>query len=362
MILKQRSSKKQKVVSKISVGLDVHKEKWVVSIFEGKVHQRTYSQESDIDQLIQHLRKNYPDAVIEMVYEAGCCGFWIQRALQEAGMKCLIVHAADIPSTDWERKRKSDAVDARRLASLLSSGLLKGIYVPTKEQEQIRDLVRNRTDLSVDRRRYMCRIRSYLLRHGLKVPTTIKGKLWSQAGINWLKKLSQQHLGLGQLVLTYQMMHQRLLQAGRALRKQIKQSSYAQRYNDLMTIPGVGWCTASLLIAELGNIQRFKGIDPLASYCGLVPDVRSSAGKTSVLGLSKRGNRKLRTALIESAWIAKRYDPDLNQTYQRAIEQGKCPQKAIVKVGRRLLNRIRAVWKKGQPYKKKKVLEQALAA
>ena len=157
-------------------------------------------------------------------------------------------------------------------------------------------------------------------------------------------------------------MHQQVLLAGRQLRQRIKSSSYAKLYNDLMTIPGVGWCTASLLIGELGNIMRFKGIDPLASYCGLVPDVRSSAGRTKVLGLSKRGNRKLRTALIESAWVAMRYDADLNQTYRRAIEHGKCPQKAIVKVARRLLSRIRAIWKNGQAYKKKKVLDLAVAA
>jgi transposase len=97
---------------------------------------------------------------------------------------------------------------------------------------------------------------------------------------------------------------------------------------------------------------RFKNLDHLAGYCGLVPDERSSGEKTRILGLTKRRNPHLRTALVESAWVAIRTDDKLRQTYQKALGEAKTPQVAIIKVARRLLNRVRAVWLQGRPYDK----------
>jgi len=360
MLVVQRSEKKEKSALKISVGLDVHKEKWAVAIYEDGELKKTYSQQSSVEVLVKHLRRYYEGIEIELAYEAGCCGFWIQRSLQKAGLMCMVVHAADIPSTDWDRRRKNDKLDARKIGYLLSRGLLKGIYIPSEDQEHLRNIVRGRATVGKLKRGYMSRIRAHLLRYGISLPQELKGKLWQKRGQAWLSEHSLVDKGLARLQKMYNMLRNEELSVLKMMHQELEQGSYSALYKYLLSIPGIGRCTAALLISELGDINRFKHLDHLASYCGLVPDVRSSAGREKVLGLSRRGNRRLRTALVESAWVAKRWDESLANTYSTAIEQGKCPQKAIVKVARRLLNRIRAVWKKGEYYQKGQ--EQAIKA
>ncbi len=286
MVILQRNEKREKKEKQVYLGIDVHKVKWVVSVYEGDKFVKTYSQSSSVEALLKYLEKHYSGSVIEVAYESGFSGYYLHRQLALRGISCSIVHAADIPSTDWERRRKSDKIDSRKLGSLLSRGLLKGIYVPSEEEEQIRELVRMRLSLSRDKRRYMCRIRSYMMRQGIDERPELKGKLWTKAGQSWLSGYVSAHPSLGQLKKMYAQIRQIELQTAKQLRQEIKQSSYAGVYECLLSIPGIGWHTASLLIGELGSVSRFKRLDELASYCGIVPDIRSSADRTKVLGMS----------------------------------------------------------------------------
>lgn len=334
----------------IYVGVDVHKEKWVVSIFKGTQKEETYSMSSNLAELINRLKGKYAGHQIKCVYEAGFCGYWIQKQLSSSEINCIVAHAADIPTTDYERKRKSDKLDSEKLAWHLSIGNIKGIYIPSDEQLKVRSLVRVRVTIAKEKRKWMCRIRSFLHFHGAEIPSQWKNKLWSRGGINFLKELSKKHIGLDMYIESYENSRRQELKAVNAVRSHIKQSQFAATYKCLMTVPGVGWATASLLIGELGKMDRFIHLDKLAGFCGLVPDVRSSADRHKILGISKRANRRLRSALIESAWINIRYDSEMRKVYDKAIAENKPPQKAIIKVARKLLNRIRAVWIKQEKY------------
>ena len=97
------------------------------------------------------------------------------------------------------------------------------------------------------------------------------------------------------------------------------------------------------------NINRFQGLDELASFVGLVPAVYSSGEKEKVLGLSVRHNQYLRYMLIESAWVAIRKDPALTLKYSELIRR-MSKQEAIIRIAKKLLNRIRFVWKNNLPY------------
>ena len=343
-------SSAQSAKTPIYIGLDVHKTKWVVSIYHGPEHQQTYSMNAIAQQLLEKLDRNYTGHQVTLCYEAGFMGYWLQRKLVQQGYQCLVVHPADIPSSDFNKRRKNDKLDSKHLALMLSRHLLKSIYIPSTQQEQIRELVRLRINLNKDKRRQMNRIRAYLNRHGIQLPAELKTKLWTKRGQLWIKQQANTHWPVGQLLEAYLHKGEQEKQIKKQLAQQIHNSSYNSTFNALMSVPGIGFCTATLLIGELGEMNRFKNLDKLASYCGLVPDIRASADKVKVLGVTQRANRRLRTALIECAWITTRFDPHMARIYAQAIEQGKKPQKAIIKVARKLLARIRAVWKTQQAY------------
>ena len=118
----------------IYVGLDVHKKSWAVSIFSEQCAHKKFTQPPEADKLAQYLKRNFPGAAYQAVYEAGFRGFWAHDRLQEQGVNCIVVHPADVPTTNKERTSKRDRTDCRKLARSLRNGELKGIYVPTRLQ------------------------------------------------------------------------------------------------------------------------------------------------------------------------------------------------------------------------------------
>jgi transposase len=118
-----------------------------------------------------------------------------------------------------------------------------------------------------------------------------------------------------------------------------------------MSIPGISILTSIALITEIMDINRFKRLDELCAYVGLVPSMRNSGETENTMGLSKRQSKYLRNLLIESAWAAMKADPALTMSFNQLIR--KMPkQKAIIKIAKKLLNRIRYVWKNSQDYQK----------
>lgn len=126
----------------------------------------------------------------------------------------------------------------------------------------------------------------------------------------------------------------------------IKELSKTARYNTnvnlLQSIPSIGLLTAMILLTEIGDINRFKRLDELCSYCGIVPNCHSSGKKENTRGLSRRGNSIIKKVLIECAWVAVKKDPALLLYYKQQVTHMNS-QKAIIKVARKLLSRIRYV-------------------
>lgn len=128
----------------IYIGLDVHKKTLSVKLLTEYCSLKEFSQEVDAGKLARYLKRHYPGANYKSVYEAGFCGFGLHRALCREGIENIVVNPADVPTTDKGRRRKTDKIDSRKLALALRSGQLTGIYIPTPEQEQDRQLVRLR--------------------------------------------------------------------------------------------------------------------------------------------------------------------------------------------------------------------------
>lgn len=129
---------------KFYVGLDVHKKSWAVTIRSLGIQVAHFTQPPGADALLNYLQKNFPGGEYSSAYEAGFCGTSIHEQLCNLGISNILVHAADIPATDKQKKNKTDLHDSRSIAGYLEKGSLNAIHVLTQEQQELRSLFRLR--------------------------------------------------------------------------------------------------------------------------------------------------------------------------------------------------------------------------
>lgn len=326
----------------IYVGIDVHKKQWNVFIMSKLKEHKGFVQPPRAADLANYLRSNFPGATYYSVYEAGFCGFWPHRDLLKEGINNIVVNPADVPGMDKERKNKSDKVDCRKLCRGLRNGDLKGIFVPDPVSLEERELVRVRMRLVRDIRRYKCRIKGMLNFYGIHIPSSS----WSNAFIKKLKEL-ELHTPSGTLALRILIKElEHLCESKKELAKQlrtlIKQESYCEPIKSLTSIPGVGLITAMTCLTEVGDTSRFKRVDQLCNYIGLVPSLHSSGDTQHVGSLTPRKNSHLLSVLIESAWTAVGKDPALMHCYHKLCTRME-GQEAIIRIARKLVARMRFV-------------------
>lgn len=337
----------------IYVGMDVHHKSWKVHIYSDEFELKSFSQAPDVEQLYNYLNKNYKNGNYQIAYEAGFCGFWIQRSFASKGVNCMVVNPADVPTSNKEHLRKTDNVDSKKIAKGLKNGELNCIHIPEIELELDRQLLRNRERLIKNSTRCKNRIKAFLKLHGIEIPGAYSKGVWSKKFIAWLQQLKFQADSGNKAMQIYVTELMFLEEQKKLVDKEVLILSESPRYNGnvtlLLTIPSIGLLTAMILLTELGDITRFKGLDELCSYCGIVPNCHNSGETERTGGLSRRGNSTLKRMLIECAWVAVRKDPALLLYYKQQISHMK-GQKAIIKVTRKLLSRIRYVLINQQPY------------
>jgi transposase len=339
---RQVSKKLDFLGEEIYVGIDVHKKHWNVFIMSKHKEHKGFSQPPEAAILARYLRSNFPGASCYSVYEAGFCGFWPHQDLLKEGIHNIVVNPADVPSMDKEKKNKSDKVDCRKLCKRLRSGDLESIYVPDRIQLEDRELVRLRMKLTRDERRCKCRIKGMLNFYGIKCSSSG----WSKVFINWLKglKLSTTSgtFALQTLIQELEQISDLRKRVARQLRILIKDDNYAELIKLLYSIPGVGLVTALTFLTEVGDTSRFKRVDQLCNYIGLVPSLHSSGDKEHVGNLTPRKNTHIMAVLIESAWTAVGKDPALIHAYHKLCRRMK-GQEAIIRIARKLIARMRYV-------------------
>ena len=339
----------------IYVGIDVHQKSYQVAKMCQGICLGNVSMNADADGLITHLEKHYPGAHFECVYECCAWGFNLQRKLTTAGMGCMVVHAADVSTNDKERKRKTDPVDALKLARTLAAGDLKAIDVPDETRQKQRNLIRYRSKLVGDITRSKNRIKSLLKFQGIDIPEQFgRNKHWSRNFLKWIEQQASQDalLGdtLGIMVEQLQILRQLLLKTERKLR-QLSNDNYASEMKLITSVPGIGPTTGMLFLLEIGDVKRFKGFDALNDFVGFCPDTSSSGESEKSRGITKRRHRRLRGAFVEAAWIAIRRDPVLMNSYQELTKR-MTGNRAIIRIARKLLRRLRSVMISGVEYQK----------
>lgn len=250
-----------------------------------------------------------------------------------------------------ESVAKTDALDARVLNELSRSNLkLPLCYMPDDEEFALREHLRFRTDLVRMRTMLKNRVHALLHRRGILVP---QGGLFSKDGRRFLEQTELDDAGrtiVTRLITTIDQFNQTIDESNAALRALADRPRWAKSAALLRTMPGIGLISALTILAELGNLKRFKSRAAVANYAGLVPIVRASNNKHYSGGITHRGPQHLRGVLAEAAWIAIRKAPVYQALFERvAARRGK--QVAIVAVTRRMLeDGVRMLWKQ-EPFR-----------
>lgn len=339
----------------IYVGIDVHQKQWNVSVCVRNRKFAGSSQPPDVEKLYNYLERTFPGGTYICCYEAGCFGFGLCRSLENLGVRCLVINPSDVPTTNKEKMRKSDRVDSRKLAQCLSQGLLHNIYVPSEQQESDREVVRFRSFVAhKEWRRWKQRIRSFLMRKGRTQEIEGYTGNWSRSVIETIGFLewnsAEEAQVLSSMLRNFEFARAELLRANRSIVVLSRTPRYLETVSLLRSIPGIGILTAMTLVTELGEMSRFASLDHLCSFVGIVPDMRSSAEKESNLGLTRRAHLELRRLLVQSAWVASGRSASMCGIYNRSLSRSGIKQKAIIRVCRKLLSVIRAVWTTGKKY------------
>ena len=341
---------------RIFIGIDVHKRNWSVAVSTETGCVRTHSQKASAQTLLDFLQGNYPGADYVAVYEAGFTGFSTYYALSDLGIKCLVIHAADVPTTQYENVMKTDRIDAVKLVKALRAGLLRGIYVRPKQSVDDIGVVRIRQCVLRDQNRYKVRIKHKLMTNGVEMPECFegpRGARWSRVFINWLKQdatlMSGTRTSMDLLISQLERMRSAQLEANRELRRLSQTERYRQGHDLLCSIPGIGTVVAMTILTEVCDITRFSNERQFASWMGLVPTCHSSGEKVSHGEKTFRGNKQLGPALIEASWVAIKTDAGLAAAFGSLCRRMK-RQEAIVRIARKLSNIIFAVLKNRTRY------------
>jgi transposase len=321
------------------VGLDLHKKYSEYAIMD--VGGNLLKQ-GRIENTLDNMRK-FSESVpahSSMVIESSSTWYWAHRLLSERHDVLLSnpIKNKAIASA----KVKTDKIDSITLANLLRGGWAAECYVPSKETMEFRELVRFRTNLVRERTRMKNRVHAYLLQYNIPIdagPFT-KGFIEKVRGIEDARVQSYLRLIDG--------LNREIREASRTIREKAGENADASL---LMTISGISYYSALLIISEIGEIGRFEDSSSLVGYSGLAPSTHSSGGKTYHGPIMKTGSSYLRWIMGQCARVNMRAEPEgtVAQFYAR-IARKKGDQKAIVAASAKLLKIVYWVLKEKRAY------------
>lgn len=304
------------------VGLDVHKESITIALARQGREPAQFVEEigHDVNKLLKRLRALGDPAQIHVVYEAGPTGYGLQRKLSERGFACEIIAPSLVPQLAGSRV-KTDRRDCMRLAHLSRAGELQPIWIPSVDDQAIRDLSRAREDAVEARTRARHQLRGFLLRHDMRYP----GKTaWTKSYYRWLGTIkfesAAQQVAMSEYTLAVQACDERVARLSLALLHAIEGWRYEPVVKALLALRGIDSVSAIGLVAEIGDISRFDHPRKLMGYLGLVPSERSSGERINKGPITKSGNSHARRLLTEAAW-SYRFKPRIGYKAQKRQEE-----------------------------------------
>jgi len=286
------------------VGLDAHAESTAIGVAQADRTAPRFvgTVGAKFEELTRALGRLGKPEVLQIVYEAGPCGFTLARQLRQAGYQCEVVAPSRIPRRAADRI-KTDRRDALLLAGLARAAQLTYVSVPDERDEAMRDLSRARIDAVRARLKARQQLKALLLRHDRRY----SGKSsWTAAHERYLSTMSFAHraqeIAFAEYRRAVSEAQARVELLTQGLTGELEHWRMCPLVRALMTLRGVDSVSAITLVAELGELKRFAHPRELMGYLGLVPSEHSSGKSRSLGAITKTGNTHARRLLIEAAW------------------------------------------------------------
>lgn len=349
----KKNTEKKKYLARgktISVGMDIHKRSWHVTAISSDVVLFTGAIPPSYDALMSIFRR-FDTCMMQVAYEAGPCGFGLYDLLDNDNFRCIVVPPNLIP-TESGNKVKTDKIDSKKLASLLEAGILKEVFVLPVEQRMHRDLLRTRRQLVEHRTGVIKQIKARFLYHAIE-PENANKREWTAKQIKAILDYDFPYPFLKKAVEAFLETYSQLTLTIRSLNKEIRVLSNTEKYKAdvalLMTVPGIARLSAMEILTELGDLKRFGNNDQLAAFLGLTPSEFSSGEFTRKGHITRCGNKRVRTCLVESSWKLIGHDGVMREKYE-SIKYRRGAKRAIVAIARNLSGRIRGMMLRNEQY------------
>ena len=313
------------------VGMDVHKDSFTLCTFKIGDEKASHTARVTADKLsvlryCEFLRSRYGrDIDIVCGYEAGCLGYSLYHQLTDLGVTCVILAPTTMMSQKGKRI-KTDKRDAEVIAQCLAYHTYNPVYIPTEEDDKIKEYIRMRDDHKIALQRIKHEITSFCLRHG-KIYSA--GKHWTQAHLRWLRELEIDdiyHDILAEYLATYEQLDDKIKRFDTKIAEYASGDRYAENVQKLSCYIGIKTVTALSTIVEVGDFNRFESAQKFASYIGLVPGEHSSGPDQNRLCITKAGNSHVRRLLIEAAQSIGRGRVGYKSAATRKLQEGLSPE------------------------------------
>jgi transposase len=331
------------------VGIDLHKKTIVICVMDKDRKVLFTKRFLCVD--VEQIRAWFAQlGKFQFVVEATASYEWLVQLLEPMAESWMLAHPGKM-RVIAESTKKTDKLDARILAEFLALDMIPRSFRPNARQREHRQLVRHRSKCQQRISRVKCRIRhlaaSYNADHR---------QLFQEGHLEQLRQRPEL-TGTDRFVLSQEQKElqqaQEALQAARAELKRFGQqgSPAEQAQRELLrSAPGVGEVVSEVVLAELGDAQRFGSLKDATAYAGLVPARRESDGKSKDLGITKKGSALLRWAMVEAAWVAVTQSSRWRSVYE-ALKRRRQAKRAIIAVARRLLAVLVSMLKSGTEYR-----------
>ena len=294
----------------IKIGMDVHSKNYTLCAMEPTIgsEDRIFGEVQvapdykEVIYFIESLKMQLGlnnDYYIECGYEAGCLGYTLYHQLTNAGIKCVIL-APTTMLTQQGKRVKTDTRDARLIAQCLCYGGYHPVYIPTGEDNAVKEYLRMRDDHKLALKKLKQQINAFVLRHGYQYT----GTKWTIKHVTWLNKLTLDPMyreTLDEYMVSYEEQEAKIERYDKRIEEIAAETRYQEKAKKLGCFLGIRTHTALSLIVETGDFNRFAKGNTYAAFLGLTPGEHSSSATVKRLGISKAGNRHLRTLLVEAA-------------------------------------------------------------
>jgi len=333
----------------IHVGVDLHQRFCYITVMEarGKIMQAGPVRNEKL--ALRKYFRQFRGKEVQVAVEA--CGFWpaFREVVEPEVTRLVLVHPQRVKAIA-SAKLKNDRVDSETLAHLLRCDLLPESWKADRETQARRQQVRLRATLVRQRTRLKNQLHAVLHQQGLRSPAT---DLFGQRGRLWLREVKLPQQARESVAVCLRMIDRYTEEIQKQNLQLSERSKQDERAQWLMTIPGIGECSAMMLLAEIGDLGRFGNKEALCSYAGLVPRVRESAGKAARGGITRQGSPWLRWIMVEAAQVATRCCPAAKRYYERLLRK-KHKHVARVALARKLLIAVYALLHDGVAFAEEK--------